>query len=113
MNLLQYHVMKSISFNKLIGARVRKLRRVAPMTQGELAKTARLSRSAIASIETGRQAMTAYQIYSIATALKLKNIDVLFDLPDFDYSGEEEEMLRKCDLNETQRQQLSAIIESS
>ena len=47
------------------------------MTKIDLAKSAWLTRHAMANIETCRQAMTAYYVFLVTMALKLKNLNVL------------------------------------
>lgn len=105
--------MRSDSFNLEIGKRVRKIRRENELTQGKLANSAGLSRSAIANIETGRQAMTAYQVYRIANALNLKNFNVLFEIPEITQSDLEKKMFGIMELTDDQRKQLSSIMDST
>ena len=105
--------MRSESFNKAIGERVRKIRRENDLTQGDLANSAGLTRSAIANIETGRQAMTAYQVYKIANALKLKNFNVFFEIPELNQSETKKMMFGIMELSEDQQKQLSSILDSS
>ena len=109
--------MESKKFNHSIGLRVRKLRRENDMTQDDLSKSSSISRSTIASIETGRQAMTAYQVYLLGKALKLKNMGIMFDMSDLDTSETEIDIEIKINertvLNETQRQQVKSILAKS
>ena len=105
--------MRSESFNLEIGKRVRKIRRENELTQGKLANSAGLTRSAIANIETGRQAMTAYQVYRIANALNLKNFNVLFEIPEITQSDLEKKMFGIMELTDNQRKQLSSIMDST
>ena len=52
---------------------------VARLTQDALASNIGVSRATIANMETGRQAMSAYQLVRIARALNLPSLDDLFD----------------------------------
>jgi len=72
--------MEQSSFNQRIGENLRRLRNTSRMTQGELALAADMSRASIANMETGRQAMSAYQAMRIASVLKLPTMDELFDI---------------------------------
>ncbi len=102
-------------FNLSIGRRVRKLRRENDMTQDDLSKSSGISRSAIASIETGRQAMTAYQVFLLGKALKLKNMSIMFELPDIENSESEIEIniVERTELNEAQQKQVESIFAKS
>lgn len=83
------------------------------MTQDELAKLTGMSRASIANMETGRQAMSAYQAYLIATALELENLNALFPAPEIDAEGTEVKLTGSSELNKTQRQQVEALIARS
>ena len=67
-------------FNRKIGENLRRLRNVARLTQDGLASSIGVSRATIANMETGRQAMSAYQLVRIANALNLPSSDDLLDL---------------------------------
>lgn len=101
--------MKLQQFNLQIGKRVRKLRRENDMTQKDLSKASGITRSAIASIETGRQAMTAYQVFLLGKALKLKNLGIMFEIPELGKIETEIKIDENIELNETQRKQLESI----
>ena len=64
-------------FNKRIGENLRSRRRVARLTQDTLASTIGVSRATIANLETGRQAMSAYQLMRLVSALNLSSLDDL------------------------------------
>lgn len=66
------------SFNKKIGEHFRDIRLVKRMTQEELADQSGLSRDTIASLESGRQAMSMYQLAHMVLGLKLENLDSLY-----------------------------------
>lgn len=55
--------------NLLIGVQVRDLRRTAGLTQADVAKAVGCTRSSIANIEGGRQAVSAAKLVGIARAL--------------------------------------------
>ena len=101
--------MKLQQFNLQIGKRVRKLRRENDMTQKDLSKASGITRSAIASIETGRQAMTAYQVFLLGKALQLKNLGIMFEIPELEKIETEIKIDENIELNETQRKQLESI----
>ena len=72
--------MNQTFFNERIGENLRRIRNTARMTQGEVAQLTDMSRASIANMETGRQAMSAYQAMRIASALKLASVEELFDM---------------------------------
>ena len=67
------------TFNKRIGELLRSRRRVARLTQDALASSIGVSRATIANIETGRQAMSTYQLMRLVSALNLSSLDDLLD----------------------------------
>ena len=67
------------TFNATIGKNLRRFRMAARLTQDEVASNIGVSRATIANMETGRQAMSAYQSVRIARALNLPSLDDLFD----------------------------------
>lgn len=73
-------MLDSKSFNKLLGAHFRDIRADEGMTQENLADHTGLSRATIASLESGRQAMTIYQLTKFVTGLRLKSLDGLYEL---------------------------------
>ena len=77
------------TFNKRIGENLRSRRRVARLTQDVLASSIGVSRATIANMETGRQAMSAYQLMRIVSALNLSSLDDLLDSrTDKSYGGD-------------------------
>ena len=83
------------------------------MTQEELSKSSGITRSAIASIETGRQAMTAYQVFLLGRALNLKNMSIMFDMPELEVEESEMKIVGTPDLNDEQRKQVNNILTKS
>ena len=67
------------TFNKRIGENLRSRRRVARLTQDALASNIGVSRATIANMETGRQAMSAYQLMRLVSTLNLSSLDDLLD----------------------------------
>ena len=67
----------SHSITKLFGQRVRELRKLAHMSQEELADRAGLDRSYIGGVERGERNVSLVNIHKIARALKIK-ADALF-----------------------------------
>lgn len=109
----QTREMTSKQFNRKIGRRVRRLRRENGMTQGELSISSGITRSAIASIETGRQAMTAYQVFLLGKALNLKNMSIMFEMPESEVEESEMKIVGVPDLNDEQRNQVNKILSKS
>ena len=103
----------TLAFNQKIGQLLRKLRTENCMTQDELAKLTSLSRASIANMETGRQAMSAYQAYVVARALKLKHLDALFPLPEIETDSSQIQLNSSSELNDIQRRQAEAVIANS
>ena len=73
-------MLDSKSFNRMLGAHFRDIRVEERMTQENLADETGLSRATIASLESGRQAMTIYQLTKMITGLRLENLDGLYEL---------------------------------
>ena len=67
------------TFNKSVGENLRSRRKVARLTQDALASMIGVSRATIANLETGRQAMSAYQLMRIVSALNLSSLDDLLE----------------------------------
>lgn len=105
--------MDAKSFNERLGLLLQKLRAENRMTQDELAKRTGLSRASIANMETGRQAMSTYQAYLMATAFQLMSMDALFPTPEIGPTDMGTELRSHSELSETQRQQTKALIASS
>jgi DNA-binding XRE family transcriptional regulator len=105
--------MDTKTFNQKIGILLQKLRTENRMTQDELAKLTGMSRASIANMETGRQAMSAYQAYLIVTAFQLRDMNALFPSPEIDTEGADVKLSGSSQLNEIQRQQVEALIARS
>ena len=105
--------MDAKTFNQQLGLLLQKLRAENRMTQDELAKRTGMSRASIANMETGRQAMSAYQAYLIATAFQLRNLNALFPAPEIDTEGADIKLSGSSELNDIQRQQVEALIARS
>ena len=105
--------MDSKTFNEQLGLLLQKLRTENRMTQDDLAKRTGLSRASIANMETGRQAMSAYQAYLMATAFQLKNMNALFPMPEIEMTDMGTEVHSLSPLSEVQQQQTEALIASS
>jgi transcriptional regulator with XRE-family HTH domain len=63
-----------------VGSLIRRRRRALDLTQAKLAARLRMSRGALANIETGRQNLLLHQLYRFASALEV-NIDDLLPAP--------------------------------
>ncbi len=63
---------------KKFGKYLKKIRKVARLSQEELGKKSRLHRTYIGSVERGQQNISLDNIYKIANALKIASKD-LFD----------------------------------
>jgi transcriptional regulator with XRE-family HTH domain len=63
-----------------LGALIRRRRRGLDLTQAQLAARLRISRGALANIETGRQNILLHQLYRFAAALGM-NVHDLLPLP--------------------------------
>lgn len=105
--------MDAKTFNQQLGLLLQKLRAENRMTQDELAKRTGMSRASIANMETGRQAMSAYQAHLIATAFQLRNLNALFPAPETDTEGADIKLSGSSELNDIQRQQVEALIARS
>ncbi|KCZ48440.1 helix-turn-helix domain-containing protein [Hyphomonas sp. CY54-11-8] len=103
--------MQQTEFNESIGRRIRDLRKSKGLTQEQFATLSGFSRGTIANIETGRQAMSAHQVYHVATVLGLQSIGELFpELPlQEDEHVEEVKIHRAPDLSEDQLRQVRAL----
>jgi transcriptional regulator with XRE-family HTH domain len=66
-----------------IGLRIKNLRELASMSQKDLAYTADLDRSYIASVENGQRNISIMNIEKIATALKV-TLKEFFNYDEFD-----------------------------
>lgn len=69
-----------------IGQRIKQLREISSMSQKDLAYSADLDRSYIASVENGNRNISIVNIEKIAIALNV-NLKVFFDNDKFDVNG--------------------------
>lgn len=97
-------------FNQELGLLLQKLRAENRMTQSELARRTGISRASIANMETGRQAMSAYQAYLVSEALQLRNLNALFPAPKVDTELVEMNLNGSSELNDIQRRQVESVI---
>jgi len=102
--------MEQSSFNQRIGENLRRLRNIARLTQGELAQITDMSRASVANMETGRQAMSAYQAMRVTIALKLTSIDELFDMRPPSDDGSGSELYRAPKIEERTKAHLNSFI---
>lgn len=66
------------SFNRMVGVHFRDIRVKKRMTQENLADKTGLSRATIASLESGRQAMSMFHLTQMVLGLELENLDSLY-----------------------------------
>ena len=97
-------------FNRKIGENLRRLRSDARLTQDQLARGVAASRATIASIETGRQAISAYQLMRIARALNLSSLDELFKLRSDQTDADGTTLYRPPEIPERTRSQVTKFI---
>ncbi len=100
-------------FNQLLGQTLRNLRDENHLTQDDLARRTRLSRASIANMETGRQAMSAYQAFQIAQALDLPNVDTLFPYVPVELDASLLEIHNSPELTDAQRRQIAEFLSRS
>jgi transcriptional regulator with XRE-family HTH domain len=105
--------MENRTFNEELGHLLRNLRVESGMTQEQLAGHTKISRATIANMETGRQAMSAYQVHLIAKALELKSMNALFPMPETEVIGEITEAHSLSELNHEQLQQTTALMKQA
>ena len=98
------------TFNKRIGENLRRLRGVARLTQDALASNIGVSRATIANMETGRQAMSAYQLVRIARALNLPSLDDLFDSRSGESDDGDPVLFRPPTIAERARRQVTGFV---
>ena len=98
------------AFNKSVGENLRRLRRIARLTQDALASNVEVSRATIANMETGRQAMSAYQLVRIARALNLPSLEDLFDSRSEDSDDSEPVLFRPPKITESARKQATGFV---
>jgi transcriptional regulator with XRE-family HTH domain len=66
------------TFYKALGARIRELR--GPLSQEQLAKIVKLTRTSIVNIEAGRQKLLLHNLFKIADALGVRPTELLSPL---------------------------------
>ena len=98
------------TFNKRIGENLRSRRRVARLTQDALASSIGVSRATIANMETGRQAMSAYQLMRIVSALNLPSLDDLLDSRTDKPDGGDPVLFRPPRIGERARSQVTGFV---
>ena len=98
------------TFNRRIGENLRRLRRVARLTQDNLASKIGVSRATIANMETGRQAMSAYQLIRIAKALNLPSLEDLFDSQSEKSDDGDSVLFRPPNIEENARRQVTGFV---
>jgi transcriptional regulator with XRE-family HTH domain len=64
------------NFYKTLGARIRELRG-SKLSQEELARSVKLTRTSIVNIESGRQKLLVHNLFLIADALRVRPTDLL------------------------------------
>lgn len=64
-----------------VPAKLRRIRESAALTQDELAKKARLAYSTVNKIENGKEKPRPRTIRALATALKVKPVDLMDEEP--------------------------------
>ena len=97
-------------FNIKIGENLRRLRNITRLTQDELASSIGVSRATIANIETGRQAMSAYQLVRIANVLNLPSVDDLLDLRPGESDDGDSVLFRPPEIAERTRTQITSFV---
>lgn len=70
-----------MDFYREFGERIRGARRLAGLSQGELALRVGLTRSVLANIEIGRQTVALHNLSAFARALGVNPMDLLPDPP--------------------------------
>ena len=97
-------------FNRTLGGNLRRLRNVARLTQDGLASSISVSRATIANMETGRQAISAYQLVRIAHALNLPSLDDLLDSRPVEPNDDDSLLFRPPEIAERTRTQITSFI---
>jgi transcriptional regulator with XRE-family HTH domain len=76
------------ALREILGYRLRRARVERDLTQDKLAKRVQMSRASLANIESGRQTISAYALYRLATELDIalpdffaQNLELPPDLP--------------------------------
>ena len=73
---------RSLKFQRLFGQRVKNRRKALGLTQAGLADKVRMSRSALANVETGEQRTSIVRLAELARVLEIPPGDLLPDLED-------------------------------
>ena len=74
---LIYKIMDKLEFQKRLGDQVRCQRKMRGFSQEQLAEAADLHHTFISNVERGRVSASAYSLFKIATALKIKLAELL------------------------------------
>ena len=103
--------MESSTFNEIVGANLRDLRKAKGLTQEDFAIRSGFSRGTIANIETGRQTASGHQVFHLASILGLSTMDDIFPalLPEDDGDDTEIPIHGERDLSETQFAQVQEL----
>ena len=106
----QGKIMDQNVFNRKIGENLQRLRNIPRLTQDGLASSIGVSRATIANMETGRQAMSAYQLVRIANALNLPSVDDLLDLRPGESDDGDSVLFRPPEIAERARTQITSFV---
>jgi transcriptional regulator with XRE-family HTH domain len=98
---------------KDIGAIIRARRKALKLTQDKLSKKLRISRGALANIETGRQNILVHQLYNYATELGLTVNDLLPVGRRDTRSGEIEKVPVPSNVNRSQAEQIARLMQDT
>ena len=101
------------ALHRHIGATIRGRRKQLKFTQEELAKRMATSRAALANIETGRQNVLVYQLYSFAKHLDLRIEDLLPSTGSVEPMPAPSEFPLPEGLNRVQREQISRLLDGA
>lgn len=96
-----------------IGAIIRARRRQREWSQENLAQRLRISRTTLASIETGRQRILVHQLYDFAVALGLKLEDLLPRVSAGSAGKTWADLPMPVSLNSVQKEQLARLIQAA
>lgn len=70
--------------NREFGARLRRIRQDAELTQEDLAELASISRTSVVNVEQGRQGVSVHRLYRLAQALNVAPAELLPPAPSAD-----------------------------
>ena len=110
LNSEQCETVEQGAFNRKIGENLQRLRRVARLTQDALASSIGVSRATIANMETGRQAMSTYQLVCIANALNLPSPDGLLESRAGESDDGDSVLFRPPEIGERARTQITRFV---